>query len=386
MKNITILGSTGTIGVNTLNVIKRNRKKFSLFALSADRNVDLLLKQVEEFNPVFVVINDAHSYEKLKNKLRDSKTKLLKGEEGIKTIVESEDVDIVVSAISGTAGVYPTYRAVKAGKFIALANKESLVSAGDVIIKEAKRSKANIIPVDSEHSAIFQLLQGKKDKDIKKIILPASGGPFLDKPLNDFSKIKIADALNHPVWNMGKKITIDSATLANKGLEVIEAHYLFNLPFDKIEVFIHRQCIVHGMVEMIDGTIISHLGKPDMKLPISYALLYPKRDHHYEGLSINDLSKLTFEPVSDKKFPFLKLAYDVGIRKKSYPAVFNSADDRAVSYFLKGVISFKEIYEVVNEAINEHKPFNINTIEEVMMAEKIGNQLVDKIVKRKKSI
>lgn len=384
MKKVIILGSTGTIGVNTLNVIRRNLEKFSIYAISADRNIDLIVKQIEEFNPKFVVINNDNAYKSLKCKLNLNNTKILKGNNGIKTILQAEEVDIVVSAISGIAGVYPTYEAVKAGKVIALANKESLVSAGDLIVEEVKSKKAKIIPVDSEHSAIFQLLNGKKNKEVKKIILPASGGPFLDTPLSDFEKIKISDALKHPVWSMGKKITIDSATLANKGLEVIEAHYLFNIPYEKIDVLIHRQCIVHGMVELVDGTIISHMGKPDMKIPISYALLYPKRDSYYQGISVKDLSKLTFEPVSTEKFPFLKLAYEVGMKKMSYPAVFNSADDRAVNYFLNGVITFKEIYDVVYETINSHKPFNVRSIDDILLAESVGKELVDKIVRRKK--
>lgn len=384
MKKVIILGSTGTIGVNTLNVIRRNLEKFSVYAISADRNIDLIVKQIEEFNPKFVVINNDNAYKSLKCKLNLNNTKILKGNNGIKTILQAEEVDIVVSAISGIAGVYPTYEAVKAGKVIALANKESLVSAGDLIVEEVKSKKAKIIPVDSEHSAIFQLLNGKKNKEVKKIILPASGGPFLDTPLSDFEKIKISDALKHPVWSMGKKITIDSATLANKGLEVIEAHYLFNIPYEKIDVLIHRQCIVHGMVELVDGTIISHMGKPDMKIPISYALLYPKRDSYYQGISVKDLSKLTFEPVSIEKFPFLKLAYEVGMKKMSYPAVFNSADDRAVNYFLNGVITFKEIYDVVYETINSHKPFNVRSIDDILLAESVGKELVDKIVRRKK--
>lgn len=384
MKKVVILGSTGTIGVNTLNVIRRNREKFSVYAISADRNIDLIIKQIEEFKPKFVVINNDNAHRSLKDNFSHNDVEILKGNDGIKTVLQTKEADIVVSAISGISGVYPTYEAVKTGKIVALANKESLVSAGDIIIREVKKNKTKILPVDSEHSAIFQLLNGKKNKEVKKIILPASGGPFLDTPLSDFKKIKLSDALKHPVWNMGKKITIDSATLANKGLEVIEAHYLFNIPFDKIDVLIHRQCIVHGMVEFMDGTIISHMGKPDMKLPISYALLYPQRDYYYQGLSLTDLSKLTFEPVSNDKFPFLKLAYEVGIKKMSYPAVFNSADDRAVNHFLNGHITFKEIYEVVYEAVNSHIPFNINNIDDVLIAENIGRQLVDKIVKRKK--
>lgn len=384
MKKIAILGSTGTIGINTLNVIRSNRDIFSVYAIAIDKNVELALEQIKEFSPEFVVVNNEDAYKRAKNIFNSNYPKILKGKEGLKAVLHSEEVDIVVSAISGIAGVYPTYEAVRAGKTIALANKESLVSAGDIIISEMKKSSAKIIPVDSEHSAIFQLLKGKKKKDIKKIILPASGGPFLDTPIWDFEKITVSDALRHPVWNMGKKISIDSATLANKGLEVIEAHYLFNLPFEKIEVLIHRQCIVHGMVELVDGTTLTHMGKPDMKLPISYALFYPDRDKHCHGLSIKNLSHLTFEPVSYEKFPFLKLAYEVGKKKMSYPAVFNSADDRAVSYFLNGVINFKEIFEVVNEAVNLHKPFNVQNIEDVLIAENIGRHIVDNIVKGKK--
>ncbi len=386
MKKITLLGSTGTIGINALSVIRKNREQFSVFALVTDRNAEIVKDQIEEFSPKFVVINDESGFRYLKEYFAKSSVRILKGRDGIKEVVESDEVHIVISAISGTSGIYPTYRAVKAGKFVALANKESLVSAGELIKEEAKKNKAKIIPVDSEHSAIFQLINGKKHRDIKRIILPASGGPFLDKDIANFEHITVSDALNHPVWNMGKKITIDSATLANKGLEVIEAHYLFDLPYEKIDVLIHRQCIVHGMVELIDGSMLTHMGKPDMKLPISYALHYPRREYLPTGLNLGNISNLTFEEVSVEKFPFLSLAYDVGRKKKSYPAIFNSADDRAVHYFLNGLIGFKDIFNLVNDAVNNHNPFDILDIGAALEADRLAKEYVDNKVKRIRKI
>lgn len=383
MRRISILGSTGTIGLNTLEVVRKNMDKFKVFALVADNNWKLLLEQVLEFNPEYAVINNKKFYKQIKEILKSKtiKTKVLTGEDGIKIASTHEDIDIVVSAISGISGIKPTYYSVSAGKYVALANKESLVSAGEIITKKVKEKKSIIVPVDSEHSAIFQLLEGKRKKEIRNIIIPASGGPFIDYKLDELENIDVKKALSHPVWKMGRKISIDSATLANKGLEVIEAHYLFGLGYCKINVLIHRQCIVHGMVEMVDGSIFAHLGYPDMKLPISFAIFYPEKVKSVKRCGLKDLSNLTFEKVDFNKFPFLKLAYQVGIAGSSYPAVFNTADDIAVNAFLDGKIKFLDIYRIVRDSIDAHKAFKIREIEDINEIEKWTRDFINNKIK-----
>lgn len=383
-KRISILGSTGTIGLNTLEVVRKYSNSLKVFALVADSNWKLLLDQVLEFIPEYAVINNEKYYGKIKEVINSKKikTKVLAGEEGIKLASTHRDIDIVVSAISGISGIKPTYYSVSAGKYVALANKESLVSAGSIITKKIKETNSIIVPVDSEHSAIFQLLESKKSKDVKKIIIPASGGPFIDYKMDELKNIDVKKALSHPVWKMGKKISIDSATLANKGLEVIEAHHLFDLSYNKISVFIHRQCIVHGMVEMIDGAIFAHLGYPDMKLPISFALFYPEKVKAMKRCGLKELSKLTFEKVDLKRFSFLKLAYEVGIKGDSYPAVFNTADDVAVNAFLEGRIKFLDIYRLVKDAIDAHNPFQIKEIEDINEVERWTRSFINSKIKQ----
>lgn len=384
MKKVSILGSTGTIGLNTLEVIRRNKDKLNVFSLVADNNWELLLNQILEFNPEYAVINNKNYYSEIKEVIKSKKikTKILTGDEGVKLASTHESIDIVVSAISGISGIKPTYYSVCAGKYIALANKESLVSAGEIITKKLKETKSVIVPVDSEHSAIFQLLEGKKRKDVKKIIIPASGGPFIDYKLDELKNIDVKKALTHPVWKMGRKISIDSATLANKGLEVIEAHYLFGLGYNKISVLIHRQCIVHGMIEMVDGAIFAHLGCPDMKLPITFALFYPEKVKAVKRCGLRELSKLTFEEVDVEKFSFLKLAYEVGKKGNSYPAVFNTADDVAVNAFLDGKIKFVDIYKLVRSAIDAHTPFEIKEIEDINEIERWTKDFINNNIKR----
>lgn len=369
MKRISLLGSTGTIGLNTLSVVKKFPDKLQVVCLVADNNWKILAEQIKDFKPEIAVINNKSFYNELKKSVGKTKTKILVGNEGIKEASCYENADIVVSAISGISGIFPTYYAITKGKFIALANKESLVSGGEIIKKTIRKTGATIVPVDSEHSAIFQILNGKNKKEINKIIIPASGGPFIDYSFSELDEIDIEKALKHPVWKMGKKISIDSATLANKGLEIIEAHYLFGLDYSKISVLIHRQCIVHGMVEMKDGSIFAHLGYPDMKLPIAYALFYPERISASRKCNIKFLSNLTFEEVDTKKFPFIELAYEVGRKGLSYPAVFNTADDLAVNEFLKGRIKFTDIYRLVRDVIEIHEPFKVNDINDILEVE-----------------
>ena len=312
MKNITILGSTGSIGTQALDVVRNNRKEFNVSALTTNTNIDILYDQVLEFNPDIVVITDYDNYKEFKTIIatKDIKTQVLYGEEALIDAAVYDKADIILSSIVGIAGLKPTFEAVKKGKTIALANKETMVTAGKIITEKAKESNSTIIPVDSEHSAIFQCI-GEEREYVSKIILTASGGPFRNKSLQELKNVTISDALKHPNWTMGKKITIDSATLMNKGLEVIEARWLFDIEAESIDVIVHPESIIHSMVEFIDGVILAQLGIPDMRIPIKYSLTYPERTMDYgKRLDISEISKLSFEIPDVKRFPCLKLAYD----------------------------------------------------------------------------
>lgn len=384
MKRLFILGSTGTIGIKALEVAKRFKDQITVSVLVANKSWEKILKQIEEFSPQKVILTDYDSFLKLSQRVGKSNTKIEFGLEAVKEALENYKDDIILSAFSGTAGILPTYWAVKNGSKVALANKESLVSAGSLIMPLAKKNKADIIPVDSEHSAIFQLLAGKLKNEVKKIILPASGGPFLNLKKRELENISVDDALNHPVWRMGKKISIDSATLANKGLEVIEAHHLFGLPFEKIDVIIHPQCLIHGIIQMNDGAFFSHIGEPDMLHPITYAIFFPKRIAYNNVDMKNIVSNLTFLDVDMEKFPMLKLAYEVGRAGKTYPAVYNVADELAVNAFLAGKIVFNDIYRIVTKVIELHKPFEVNDISFVSELERETKALVNKIINKEK--
>lgn len=386
MKNVVVLGSTGTIGLNTLSVIRKFKDKFSVSLLVANKSWQLLKEQIEDFKPSQAILTDYQSYKLLKSafKKENLKTKISYGLDAVKDALEEKKDDVILSAFSGTAGIMPTYWAVQNGSYVALANKESVVSVGSIIMQLAQKSKANIIPVDSEHSAIFQLLKGKRKKDIKKIILPASGGPFLNHGLAELNKISLNDALAHPVWNMGKKITIDSATLANKGLEVIEAHHLFGIDYDKIDVVIHPQCLIHGIVEMNDGAFFTHISEPDMKHPISYALFYPDRVSIKKASFSSLVSEIKILPVDVERFPFVSLAYKVGRAGMSYPAVFNIADELAVNGFLNNQIGFNDIFRIVSETIDNHKPFAIKDIRDIEDIENWVFDFVKNLIKKGK--
>jgi 1-deoxy-D-xylulose-5-phosphate reductoisomerase len=318
MKKITILGSTGSIGLSALDVIKKNPGRFQVVALAAGQNVNLLKKQIEIFKPKLVYVSTKENALKLRQDLTlNYKIKILYDKEGLNEIASFPSADIIVSAISGAAGLMPTLAAIDAGKDVALANKETMVMAGEIVNRRAKQKKVKIIPVDSEHSAIFQCLQGEKIENLKRIILTASGGPFLNFTVNELKQVKLNQALKHPRWKMGKKITIDSATLMNKGLEVIEAKWLFNLDFGKIDVLIHPQSIVHSMIELIDGSVLAQMGIPDMRIPISYALTYPERIiNDISSLNLLETEKLEFRQPDMKKFPCLRLAYEAKIIDK----------------------------------------------------------------------
>lgn len=371
MKNISILGSTGSIGENALEVIRGSKNKFKVIALTGNNNIELLEKQIEEFNPIYVSIGTEEGYKYLKK--RFPKIELYIGEEGLKKIGALDETDILLTAVSGAVGIDATIEAIKKSKRIALANKETMVAAGDYINKLLKEYKnAQIIPVDSEHSAIFQSMLGGKKNEVEKIIITASGGTFRGRKKNELENIKVADALKHPNWSMGKKITIDSSTLVNKGLEIIEAHQLFGISYDNIEVLVHPQSIIHSMVEFKDSSIIAQLGVPDMKLPIQYAFTYPDRESNnvLEKLDFKKANNLTFLEPDHETFKGIKLAYFAGREGGTMPAVFNAANECAVDLFLKEKISFLKIYDIIEEAMLNHKKQVINGIEIIKNVDK----------------
>lgn len=352
MKNILLLGSTGSIGVSTLDVLRKFKDNFNVFALTANSNIALLYEQIKEFHPKFVVVREKTKASELKNLLNDECI-VLDSDEGLIEVTKNGDYDILVSALVGFAGLAPTLESIKRGKRIALANKETLVAAGKMVINLANKYNAEILPVDSEHSAIFQCLVGESSNNIEKLIVTASGGPFLNKTSESLQDVTIEEALNHPNWEMGSKITIDSATMMNKGLEVIEAHWLFNLPREKIDVVIHPQSIVHSMVEFIDGSIKAQLSLPDMKLPIQYALSYPDRwDSQFTNTHFPSLKELTFFEPDLIKFKCLKLAYDVMEQGGTAPCILNAANEIAVEKFLNKEIKFTEIPDLINYSLN----------------------------------
>jgi len=351
-KKVFILGSTGSIGVSTLDVIRLHKSSFEVVGLTTNKNVELLLAQVREFNPKYVVIKDELLAKSIKDKLPKEITFQF-GEEGLINTTREAEYDILLSALVGFAGLKPTIEGIKKGKRIALANKETLVVAGEIITQLVKQYNAELIPVDSEHSAIFQCLVGEKEKEVEKLILTASGGPFFTKTIDELKNVTVAQALKHPNWDMGSKVTIDSATMMNKGLEMIEAHWLFNLPASKIDVTIHPQSIIHSMVEFVDGSIKAQLSKPDMRLPIQYALTFPNRmQNSFTSTKLTEIESLTFHKPDFTKFECLKLAFDVLEIGGTAPAVLNAANEIAVEKFLKEKIAFVEIPKMIKKALN----------------------------------
>jgi 1-deoxy-D-xylulose-5-phosphate reductoisomerase len=368
MKRIAILGSTGSIGLNVLEVIERSPENYKAIALTAGRNVDLLTEQIEKFRPIGVAVLEEDLADILRTRFdKNTSTEILSGREGFLHLATMQDVDTVVSAMTGAAGLLPTYAAIKAGKNIALANKETLVMAGPLIMDAAKEQKVTILPIDSEHSAILQSLQGHSREDVRRIILTASGGPFRNFPFGDMDKVTPAQALNHPNWDMGEKISIDSATLMNKGLEAIEAKWFFDLRMDQISIVIHPQSIIHSMVEYRDGSIIAQMGIPHMITPISYALSYPRHiETDLVPLQLDEIGTLTFEKPDLKKFPCLDLALQAGEIGQSMPAVMNGANEVAVDAFLRGKIGFLQIPMLIKRTMEAHRTSSIDSIEEVM--------------------
>lgn len=369
MKKIAILGSTGSIGTQTLEVVREN-KDIEVLGLAAGNNIKLLERQIREFHPKMAAVWTEERAKELRENVKDLDIKIVSGMEGLIELSVMEESEILVTAIVGMIGIRPTIEAIKAGKDIALANKETLVTAGHIIMPLAKEYQVAILPVDSEHSAIFQSLQGGQEKALHKILLTASGGPFRQKTREELLNIQVEDALKHPNWEMGRKITIDSSTLVNKGLEVIEAKWLFDVSLDQIEVVVHPQSIIHSMVEYVDGAIIAQLGTPDMKLPIQYALYYPERRFlPGDRLDFAVLSKLTFEKPDMETFYGLRLAFEAGKEGGSLPTVFNAANELTVSKFLDRKIKYLEIPEIIEHCMQAHKTIADPSVDEILQTE-----------------
>lgn len=369
MKKIAILGSTGSIGTQTLEVVREN-KDIEVLGLAAGKNIELLEQQIREFHPVCVAVWNEGKAEELKVKIADTAIRVVTGMEGLIEIATLEKAEILVTAIVGMIGLRPTIAAIQAGKDIALANKETMVTAGHLIMPMAKEYNVRILPVDSEHSAIFQSLQGNKGNPIHKILLTASGGPFRGKKEEDLLNIRVEDALKHPNWSMGQKITIDSSTMVNKGLEVIEAKWLFDVNVDQIQVVVQPQSVIHSMVEYEDGAVMAQLGTPDMKLPIQYALYYPERRYlPGDRLDFWEMGKLDFEKPDMETFYGLKLAYKAGREGGSLPTVLNAANELAVSKFLKREVKYLEIMEIIEDCMNAHKNIANPSLEQILQTE-----------------
>jgi len=386
MKHLSVLGSTGSIGRNALEIVAKYPQHFSVKALAAKKNVSLLAEQVDQFNPEIAVVFDEDCARELKRTLPvGKKVEILYGDSGYRAAASHEALDITVIAVVGAAGLGPTLAAIEAGKTIALANKETLVMAGEIVIKKAGEKGIQILPIDSEHSAIYQCLEGQRKEDVDKILLTASGGPFLDLPLDKFVNISVADALKHPNWNMGRKITIDSATLMNKGLEVLEAKHLFGVSRDMIEVVIHPQSIIHSMVAYKDGSIMAQLGIPDMKAAIAYALSYPERLPLKQPLpDFTGNTALTFQQPDLEKFPCLDLALRACEIGGTLPAVLNAANEVAVNAFLEQLISFLDIAKVIANTMENHHVVCKPIFSDIIAADRWARQQAEEIIKELK--
>ncbi len=382
MKNISILGSTGSIGTQALDIV-RNNNDIKVAALAAGSNIDMLEKQIREFEPQLACVFNENKAAELKIKVKDTDTKIVSGMEGLIETAVIETADMVLTAVVGMIGIRPTIAAIKAHKDIALANKETLVTAGHIIMPLAKECGVSILPVDSEHSAIFQSLQGNKKSQVSKIILTASGGPFRNMKAAELKNVTVADALKHPNWSMGRKITIDSATMVNKGLEVIEAKWLFDVDFDDIEVVIQPQSLIHSMVEYVDGGIMAQLGTPDMKLPIQYAFFYPDR-RPLDGKRVNffDIAGISFYKPDRETFKGFDLAFKAGKTGGSMTTVYNAANELAVSKFLNEEIKFLDIPELIEAAMSRHTVIAHPTLEQILDTEQEAYEIVNETVKR----
>ena len=368
MKKISLLGATGSIGRQTMEVVRENRELFKIVAFSAGKNMTLTRQYITEFAPELVSVQEKEDFEALQVEFPN--VRFVYGEGGLVEVAVYHSCDIVVNAVIGSVGLYPTLKAIQEKKDIAIANKETLVTAGHLVMEAAKQHDVRILPVDSEHSAIFQALQGEKEKNIERLIITASGGSFRDLSREQLKNVTVEQALNHPNWSMGAKITIDSATMMNKGLEVIEAHWLFNLPYDQISVLLHKESIIHSMVEFHDGSVMGQLGTPDMRVPIAYALMYPDRlkNASKERLDLAKIAMLHFENMSFERFPCLQYAFEAGKAGGSMPTVLNAANEVAVDLFLKGKIPFLQIESLIYQALDKHNVIerpDLETIQQI---------------------
>ena len=377
MKKIAILGSTGSIGTQTLEVVRENGD-IEVLAVAAGNNITLLEQQIREFHPKLAAVWSEEKASELKHRIRDLNVRVVAGMEGLLEVAAMPDTEILVTAIVGMIGILPTIEAIKAGKDIALANKETLVTAGHIIMPLAEAHHVSILPVDSEHSAIFQSLQGGQQKALHKILLTASGGPFRGRTRKELENIQVEDALKHPNWAMGRKITIDSSTMVNKGLEVIEAKWLFGVDVDRVQVVVQPQSIIHSMVEYEDGAVIAQLGTPDMKLPIQYALYYPERRYlPGDRLDFETLSQITFEKPDMDTFYGLRLAYEAGRTGGSLPTVLNAANEKAVAMFLNHEIRYLQIPEIIQECMEQHRLIECPTVEEILAVEQATYEMIE---------
>ena len=377
MKKVAILGSTGSIGTQTLEVVRENGD-LQITALAAGGNVDLMEKQIREFHPVLAAMWTEEKAKELRDRVKDLPVKVVSGMDGLLEVATDPASEILVTAIVGMIGIRPTIAAMKAGKDIALANKETLVTAGHIIMPLAEECHVKILPVDSEHSAIFQCLNGEHKDQLKKILLTASGGPFRGKKKEELKNVQVEDALKHPNWSMGRKITIDSATLVNKGLEMMEARWLFGVEPKDIQIVVQPKSIIHSMVEFVDGAVIAQLGTPDMKLPIQYALYYPNRRHlPGDRLDFWTLNQITFEKPDMENVPGLKLAFNAAAAGGTMPTVYNAANERAVAKFLDRKIGFLDIPEIIRSCMEEHKVTENPTVEQILETEAATYELIE---------
>ena len=380
MKKISLLGSTGSIGVNTLDVVDRNPESFQVLAMSAGSNVDLFAEQVRKFKPKIASLFDSTKISTLKERVADLDVEIIIGDEGSIAVATLPETDVVVSGVVGSAGLIPAIEALKAGKNLALANKETLVIAGELVLREAEKTNSQIIPIDSEHSAIFQALNGEKKERIKKIILTASGGPFRTFNLDQMENVTVKDALNHPNWDMGAKITIDSSTMMNKGLEYIEAKWLFGVD-TPVDIIVHAQSIIHSMIEFVDTSIMAQLGIPDMRVPIAYALTYPDRfECNLPSLDLASMGDLTFEAPDFERFPCLQFAFDAMEIGQTMPAILNAANEIAVQAFLDELIPYKDIAELIRMVMHNHRPSPLNELQDVLNADKWAREETTKLI------
>ena len=376
MKKLSILGSTGSIGQSTLDVVRHNADSFDVIGLAEGHDPAMLLKQIKEFKPALVSVRDEGVATEIKGQLGDDCPEVVFGIDGACQVAAMEDADLVVSAIVGAIGIRPTLAAIEAGTTVALANKETLVAAGELVMKRAREKDVALLPIDSEHSAIFQSLVGHQRDGIARLILTASGGPFRSSTKEELEKVTVEQALNHPRWSMGAKITVDSASLMNKGLEVIEARWLFDMPTSKVDVVVHPQSTVHSLVEYVDGCVVAELGEPDMRAPISYALSYPDRLPSGVGkLELDKIGTLTFEKPDFDKFPSLRLAYDALEAGGTMPATMNAANEVAVAAFLDGKIKFLDIPRLVRTTMDKHEQTSYSTVEDIIATDKRAREL-----------